>query len=229
MAAALGGATALPQLRGDMWGEGGGLIAELRLHLLLCHYPSRRFVPPGSGHSQTPGEDRDKQSLMVPPGLSLGSQSPGLASAPEMIQAKGSPSSPSSSSHSLSILWPLPEPLSPAALFQVCITYETVPCRALGMVLRYVDGRVFVTEVLPESQADVDEVVLAGDILDEINGCSLRNAYSGQARAVLQKMKGQPLSFRLLRWRWHDGEVYEPLLPYLKVLKEKEPHFQLQR
>ncbi|XP_064322930.1 uncharacterized protein LOC135315905 isoform X1 [Phalacrocorax carbo] len=113
-------------------------------------------------------------------------------------------------------------------LLPVCITYETVPCRALGLVLRYVDGRVFVTEVLPESQAEVDEVVLAGDVLDEINGCSLRNAYSGQAGAVLQKLKGQPLSFRLLRWRWHDGGVYEPLLPYLKVLKEKEPRFQLQ-
>ncbi|XP_068269401.1 uncharacterized protein [Nyctibius grandis] len=93
---------------------------------------------------------------------------------------------------------------------------------------RYVDGRVFVTEVLPESQAEVDEVVLAGDVLDEINGWSLRNAYSGQAGDVLQKLKGQPLSFCLLRWRWHDGGVYEPLLPYLKVLKEKEPRFQLQ-
>ncbi|XP_068269402.1 uncharacterized protein [Nyctibius grandis] len=113
-------------------------------------------------------------------------------------------------------------------LLPVCITYETVPCRALGMVLRYVDGRVFVTEVLPESQAEVDEVVLAGDVLDEINGWSLRNAYSGQAGDVLQKLKGQPLSFCLLRWRWHDGGVYEPLLPYLKVLKEKEPRFQLQ-
>lgn len=46
---------------------------------------------------------------------------------------------------------------------------------------------------------------------------------------MLQKLKGQPLSFRLLRWQWHDGGVYEPLLPYLKVLKEKEPRFQLQR
>lgn len=45
---------------------------------------------------------------------------------------------------------------------------------------RYVDGRVIVIEVLPGSQAEVDEVVLAGDVLDEINGCSLRNAYSGQ-------------------------------------------------
>lgn len=46
---------------------------------------------------------------------------------------------------------------------------------------------------------------------------------------MLQKLKGQPLSFRLLRWWWHDRAVYEPLLPYLKVLKEKEPKFQLQR
>lgn len=50
----------------------------------------------------------------------------------------------------------------------------------LGCTPRYVDGRVFVTKVLPESQAEVDEVVLAGDILDEINGCSLRSASPGQ-------------------------------------------------
>ncbi|RMB92248.1 hypothetical protein DUI87_31359 [Hirundo rustica rustica] len=103
------------------------------------------------------------------------------------------------------------------------------PVPSTGMVLRYVDGRVFVTKVLPESQAEVDEVVLAGDILDEINGCSLRHAFPGQAGAVLQRLKGQPLTVRLLRWRWHDGTLFEPLLPYLKALKEKEPHFQLQR
>lgn len=50
----------------------------------------------------------------------------------------------------------------------------------LGCTPRYVDGRVFVTKVLPGSQAEVDEVVLAGDILDEINGCSLRYASPGQ-------------------------------------------------
>lgn len=107
--------------------------------------------------------------------------------------------------------------------------------------------------MLPESQAEVDEVVLAGDVLDEINGCSLRYASPGQvggdrglscplfcpllpsapsslqAGAVLQRLKGQPLTFRLLWWRWHDGTVFEPLLPYLKALKEKEPQFQPQR
>ncbi|OXB61131.1 hypothetical protein ASZ78_013694 [Callipepla squamata] len=50
-----------------------------------------------------------------------------------------------------------------------------------------------------------------------------------QAGTMLQKLKGQPLSLRVLRWQGHNGEVYEPLLPYLETVKEKEPHFQLQR
>lgn len=45
--------------------------------------------------------------------------------------------------------------------------------------------------MLPESQAEVDEVVLAGDVIDEINGVSLRNAYNGQVRST-----GQLLPFR---------------------------------
>lgn len=76
------------------------------------------------------------QPVALGTGLSLGSQSPGLASVPGMIQGKGSPSSPLSWSRSLGVLWPLPGPLSLATLFQVCITYQTVPCRVLGMVLR---------------------------------------------------------------------------------------------
>ncbi|XP_032066502.1 uncharacterized protein LOC116503895 isoform X2 [Thamnophis elegans] len=87
----------------------------------------------------------------------------------------------------------------------VCQTYETVPCRELGMVLRYLNGRIFIIEVLPKSQAEVDE-----------------------AGSVLQKLKGKPLSFRLIRWKWHDGGIFKPLLPYLKVLREKIPSFQLQ-
>ncbi|XP_029456350.1 uncharacterized protein LOC115090877 isoform X2 [Rhinatrema bivittatum] len=113
-------------------------------------------------------------------------------------------------------------------LLPVCVTYETVPCRELGMVLRYLDGRIFIVEVLPGSQAEVDELVLAGDIIDEINGVSLRNAQNGQAGTVLQKLKGKPLCFRLIRWKWHDGALYRPLLSYLKVLQEKLPTFQLQ-
>ncbi|XP_075374769.1 uncharacterized protein LOC142417703 [Mycteria americana] len=62
-----------------------------------------------------------------------------------------------------------------------------------------------------------------------LQNCSfLDESWLLPAGAVLQKLKGQPLSFRLLRWRWHDGRVYEPLQPYLKILKEKEPRFQLQ-
>ncbi|XP_072260001.1 uncharacterized protein [Pyxicephalus adspersus] len=114
-------------------------------------------------------------------------------------------------------------------LLPVCVIYQTVPCRELGMVLRYLEGRVFVVKVLPDSQAEVDEIVLAGDIIDEINGVSLRHAYNGQAGTVLNKLKGEPLVFRIIRWRWKDGEVFRPLIPYLRGVQERVPNFQLQQ
>ncbi|OCT62977.1 hypothetical protein XELAEV_18044071mg [Xenopus laevis] len=114
-------------------------------------------------------------------------------------------------------------------LLPVCSSYQTVPCRELGMVLRYLEGRVFVVEVLPGSQAEVDEVVLCGDILDEINGVSLRYAYNGQAGTVLNRLKGEPLYFGLIRWRWKDGQLYRPLISYIKGVQEKVPTFQLQQ
>uniref|UniRef100_A0A8C5J5Q1 PDZ domain-containing protein n=1 Tax=Junco hyemalis TaxID=40217 RepID=A0A8C5J5Q1_JUNHY len=210
----------LPRPPGDTWGEPGGLFSELRPCCCFAIPSMEQLCPFRCGHSRILRADTDKQTLMVPVGpgicLSLGSQSPGLASVPEIIQGMGSLGCPTVIA-TVTI-----------TLFQVCSIYETVPCRALGMVLRYVDGRVFVTEVLPESQAELDEVALAGDILDEINGCCLRSASPGQAGAALQRLKGEPLALRLLRWRWHDGSVFEPLLPYLEALKEKEPQFQLQ-
>ncbi|XP_063816656.1 uncharacterized protein LOC135055958 [Pseudophryne corroboree] len=114
-------------------------------------------------------------------------------------------------------------------LLPVCAVYDTVPCRELGMVLRYQEGRVFVIEVLPDSQTEVDEVVLAGDIIDEINGVSLRNAPNGQAGIVLNKLKGEPLKFQMIRWRWKDGEVFRPLIPYFKGIQDRVPNFKLQQ
>ncbi|XP_055509989.1 uncharacterized protein si:ch211-250n8.1 isoform X2 [Leucoraja erinacea] len=65
-------------------------------------------------------------------------------------------------------------------LLPVCEMYNTVPCRELGMVLWYTGGRIFVTEVIAGSQAEADECVQAGDIIDEINGVALRNAKGGE-------------------------------------------------
>ncbi|KAK6478353.1 hypothetical protein HHUSO_G20652 [Huso huso] len=113
-------------------------------------------------------------------------------------------------------------------LLPVCEVYETVPCRELGMVLRYLGSRVFVLELLEGSQAKVDKFVLPGDIIDEINGVSLRNASNGQAGIVLQRLKGKPLSFRLIRWRCGDGTVYRPMVKLLKALQQENPKFQLQ-
>ncbi|XP_038830860.1 uncharacterized protein si:ch211-250n8.1 [Salvelinus namaycush] len=105
--------------------------------------------------------------------------------------------------------------------------YEAVPCRELGMVLRYLSGRVFVLKLLPGSQAQVDKCVHPGDIIDEINGISLRNACNGQAGVVLSRLKGRPLSLRVLRWCVQDGGVYRPIIKLLRALREENPSLQL--
>ncbi|XP_066521891.1 uncharacterized protein si:ch211-250n8.1 isoform X2 [Hoplias malabaricus] len=111
-------------------------------------------------------------------------------------------------------------------LLPVCETYEAVPCRELGMVLRYLEGRVFVLELLQGGIALVDMFAEPGDIIDEINGISLRNSSNGQAGVVLSRLRGQPLSLRLLRWKGEDGAVYRPLVPLLRQLKQENPSLQ---
>ncbi|XP_048869261.1 uncharacterized protein si:ch211-250n8.1 isoform X2 [Brienomyrus brachyistius] len=112
-------------------------------------------------------------------------------------------------------------------LLPVCDVYEVVPCRKLGMVLRYLGGRVFVLDLIEGSQAQVDGCVQPGDIIDEINGISLRNASNGQAGTVLAQLRGAPLSLRVLRWRAEDGSVYRPVVRHLQELQQENPSLQL--
>ncbi|KAM3592163.1 uncharacterized protein V6R79_013905 [Siganus canaliculatus] len=112
-------------------------------------------------------------------------------------------------------------------LLPVCDTYEVVPCREVGMVLRYLSGRVFILDLMPGSQAHVDKFVFPGDIIDEINGTSLRNSKNGQAGVVLSRLKGRPLSMSILRWRTQDGTVYRPLIKLLRALRTENPTLQL--
>ncbi|XP_047232795.1 uncharacterized protein si:ch211-250n8.1 isoform X2 [Girardinichthys multiradiatus] len=112
-------------------------------------------------------------------------------------------------------------------LLPVCDIYEIVPCREVGMVLRYLSGRVFVLDLVPGSQAHVDMFVSSGDIIDEINGTSLRNSKPGQAGVVLSRLKSCPLSIRILRCRAQDGTVYRPLVKLLRALRMENPNVQL--
>ncbi|KAM9717002.1 uncharacterized protein ACNS7B_022759 isoform 1-T1 [Menidia menidia] len=112
-------------------------------------------------------------------------------------------------------------------LLPVCEVYEVVPCREVGLVLRYLSGRVFVLGLTPGGQAQVDDVITAGDIIDDINGVSLRNSKSGQAGMVLSRLKGCPLSIRLLRARAPDGTLYRPVVKLLQALRTESPGLQL--
>ncbi|XP_031699896.1 uncharacterized protein LOC116381693 isoform X2 [Anarrhichthys ocellatus] len=112
-------------------------------------------------------------------------------------------------------------------LLPVCETYEVVPCREVGMVLRYLSGRVFVLDLMPGSQAHVDMFISPGDIIDEINGTSLRNSKNKQAGVVFSRLKGCPISIGVLRWRAQDGTVYRPLVKLLRALRTENPAMQL--
>ncbi|XP_034005556.1 uncharacterized protein si:ch211-250n8.1 [Trematomus bernacchii] len=112
-------------------------------------------------------------------------------------------------------------------ILPVCEKYEVVPCREVGLVLRYLSGRVFVLDLTPGGQAHADNFIRPGDIIDEINGTSLRNSKNGQAGVVLSRLKGLPLSIGVLRWRAGDGTVFRPLVKLLRNLKTENPSLQL--
>uniref|UniRef100_A0A3B4BDX3 RUN domain-containing protein n=1 Tax=Periophthalmus magnuspinnatus TaxID=409849 RepID=A0A3B4BDX3_9GOBI len=95
------------------------------------------------------------------------------------------------------------------------------------LCVRYLHGRVFVLELTPGSQAYVDKFICPGDIIDEINGTSLRNSKNGQAGVVLSRLKGVPLSIRVVRWQQEDGTVYRPLIKLLRALRTDNPGLQL--
>ncbi|KAF3853070.1 hypothetical protein F7725_013758, partial [Dissostichus mawsoni] len=84
---------------------------------------------------------------------------------------------------------------------EVCEKYEVVPCREVGLVLRYLSGRVFVLDLTPGGQA--------------------------HAGVVLSRLKGLPLSIGVLRWRAGDGTVFRPLVKLLRNLKTENPSLQL--
>lgn len=44
---------------------------------------------------------------------------------------------------------------------------------------------------------------------------------------VLSRLKGCPLSIRVLRWRAQDGTVYRPLIKLLRALRMDNPALQL--
>ncbi|XP_076855484.1 uncharacterized protein LOC143510238 isoform X2 [Brachyhypopomus gauderio] len=119
----------------------------------------------------------------------------------------------------------------PAAIIIIIITAIWWDMHVKRMLIaclcfRYLDGRVFVLELLHGKMAQADRFAEPGDIIDEINGISLRNSANGQAGEVLSRLRGRPLRLRLLRWRGKDGSVYRPLVTLLQRLQQENPSLQ---
>lgn len=90
--------------------------------------------------------------------------------------------------------------------------------RVLFSHLRYLDGRIFIIYVRPQSQAELDEVVLVGDVIDEINGYSLRNACNGQVckKALWSLWKEVGALYASLRSREETREMVVQCCCYRK-------------
>ena len=61
-------------------------------------------------------------------------------------------------------------------------TYEMVPCFDLGVILKYVMGRVMVAAVEPGSVGGEDKKIEAGDVFDEVFGKCLRKGEKRRER-----------------------------------------------
>lgn len=68
------------------------------------------------------------------------------------------------------------------------INRSVQPAASLACLsLRYLGGRFFVLDLTPGSQAHMDKFICPGDIIDEINGTSLRNSKNGQVSSTVQR------------------------------------------
>lgn len=92
MAAALGRGGSIPQLHEDAWGEGGGHITELRVHLLLCH-PIHPAGLSCQGRGTAESQERTGQAVtdLVPNGALDTTASPWLPNSWFGISARNDP------------------------------------------------------------------------------------------------------------------------------------------
>jgi len=111
-------------------------------------------------------------------------------------------------------------------------TYEMVPCSDLGVILKYVMGRVMVAAVEPGSVGGEDKKIEAGDVFDEIFGKCLRKVKRGRVANLMADNRGLPVRLTVIKCKLGSGDIYPPLmnivrqmsneLEIMRILKEQD-------
>jgi len=111
-------------------------------------------------------------------------------------------------------------------------SYEMVPCVDLGVMLKYVMGRVMVAAVEPGSVGGEDKKIQPGDVFDEIFGKCLRKVKRGRVASLMAENRGLPIRVTVIKCKLESGDIYPPLMnivrqmsneiEILRILKEEE-------
>lgn len=99
--------------------------------------------------------------------------------------------------------------------------YEMVPCPDLGVILKYVMGRVMVAAVEPGSVGGEDKKIEAGDVFDQIFGKCLRKAKRGRVANLMAENRGRPISLSVIKCKLPSGDIFPPLMHVVRQLSNE--------
>ncbi|GLH16124.1 uncharacterized protein GBIM_20481 [Gryllus bimaculatus] len=98
-----------------------------------------------------------------------------------------------------------------------CEHLEFVPCRSLGISVKFVCGKAVVIGIRSNSVAAEDEKIQIGDILDELNGMYVTLNTRHKLSKVMKKGANRPVTVNIVRaWCNDSDEIFPPIMSLLR-------------
>lgn len=89
---------------------------------------------------------------------------------------------------------------------------EFVPCKSLGISVKFSRGKAVVIAVRSNSLAAEDEKIKVGDILDELNGMYVNLNSRHKLSKVMKKGANQPVAVNIIRaWCCVTNDIFPPI------------------
>ncbi|XP_072044404.1 uncharacterized protein [Amphiura filiformis] len=103
--------------------------------------------------------------------------------------------------------------------------YELVPCKQLGVLIRYIKNRVVVAAIQPGSVAEENNRIEAGDLMDEMYGENLYGNSKGKVPKLLSQHEGWPIYVSVIKVHTRSGKVFHPLKELHLTIQQEFPDF----